>query len=81
MKNKFLPLMMLLCFTCLGVARAEVVTIGSGDGTSSYLPTYSYYNYSLTQQIYTADEIARAGTIGSIAFKNMGTEKTRTIEM
>ena len=81
MKNKCLPLMMLLCFACLGMARAEVVTIGSGDGTSSYLPTYSYYNYSLTQQIYTADEIGRAGTIGSIAFKNMGTEKTRTIEI
>ena len=69
---------MLLCFAFFGVARADVVEIGDGGATNnSYLPGYNYYNYSLTQQIYTADEIGMAGTINSIAFKNTGAEKTR----
>ena len=55
--------------------------IGSGDATSVYLPSYSYYNYSLTQQIYTAEEIGMAGTINSIAFYNAGDTKTRTYDM
>lgn len=45
------------------------VTIGSGSSTSAYIPTYAYYNYSLTQQIYTAAEVGEAGTITKIAFK------------
>ena len=49
-----------------------------GTANNQYLPGYNYYNYSYTQQIYTADEIGDAGTITSIAFKNTGTEKTRT---
>ena len=70
---------MLLCFAFFGVARADVVEIGDGGTTNnSYLPGYNFYNYSLTQQIYTADEIGMAGTINSIAFKNTGAEKTRT---
>ncbi len=72
---------MLLCFACLGAARAEVVTIGSGNSSNQYLPTYSTYNYSLTQQIYTASEIGRAGVISSIAFKNTGSDMTRTLEI
>ena len=72
-------LLMLLCFACFGVARADLVEIGDGGTTNnSYLPGYNFYNYSLTQQIYTAEEINMAGTINSIAFKNTGTEKTRT---
>ena len=55
--------------------------IGSGTATNSYLPSYSYYNYSLTQQIYTAEEIGTAGTINSIAFYNGGSTKTRTYDM
>ena len=52
-----------------------------GDATSTYLPTYNYYSYSLSQQIYTAEEIgATAGVITSIAFYNGGTEKTRTLD-
>ena len=55
--------------------------IGSGTATNNYLPSYSYYNYSLTQQIYTAEEIGTAGTINSIAFYNDGNTKTRTYDM
>ncbi|MBR6449038.1 MAG: hypothetical protein IKS96_03665, partial [Fibrobacter sp.] len=68
MKNKFLPLMMLLYFACFGGARAEEVIVGEATTTSSYLPTNCYYKYSLTQQIFTADEIGTTGTISSVSF-------------
>ena len=58
----------------------EGVEIGEGTSTNNYLPSYNYYNYSLTQQIYTAAEIGRAGSISSIAFYNEGAEKTRTYD-
>ena len=56
-----------------------VVEVGDTTSTTNntYLPGYNYYNYSYTQQIYTASEIGMAGTITSIAFKNTGAEKTR----
>ena len=44
------------------------VCIGSCINTNRYLPTFSWHNYSLTQQIYTADEIGTAGTILSVDF-------------
>ena len=57
---------------------AEGTMIGDGeDATSNYLPSYNYYNYSLTQQIYTSAELGGAGIITSIAFYNAGAEKTR----
>ena len=50
----------------------EKVTVGMGTATSIYVPTNCYYNYSLTQQIYTPDELeasVNAGkSIKSIAF-------------
>ena len=59
----------------------QAIEIGTASSTNNYLPTYNYYNYSLTQQIYTASEIGMAGTINSIAFYNQGSEKTRTLEL
>ena len=58
----------------------QAIEIGEGTTTHNYLPTYNYYNYSMTEQIYTAEEIGTAGTISSIAFYNEGTEKTRTLD-
>jgi len=81
MKKKVFSLMMTLVLAFMGVARADVVTVGSGTETSSYVPTYSYYNYSLTQQLYTAAELGGAGTIYSVAFYNGGEEKTRTVDL
>ena len=60
-----------------GGGTATEVTIGSGSSTNAYLPTYAYYNYSLTEQIYTAAEIGQAGTITSISFK-VGNSKSTT---
>ena len=58
----------------------QAVEIGTGTTTHNYLPSYNYYNYSMTEQIYTADEIGVAGTITCIAFYNEGAEKTRTYD-
>ena len=52
------------------------VTIGSGSSTSSYIPTYAYYNYSLSQQIYTFAEVGEAGTITAVAFKVANSKST-----
>ena len=59
-------MMLLLAWT--GAARATQVTIGGGTSTSYSLPFNMWYNYSLTQQIYTVEEMGGAGTITSISF-------------
>jgi hypothetical protein len=68
MKKNLLSLMLMLLLAFVGVARAEVVTIGDLEsaGNNSYLPMNSLYEYSYSQQIYTAEEIGMAGTINSI---------------
>ena len=55
--------------------------IGTGTSTNNYLPCYNYYNYSFTEQIYTAAEVGGSGIINSIAFYNNGSEKTRNIDV
>lgn len=58
------------------------VTIGSGTSTNSYIPTYSYYKYSLVQQIYTSAEMGEAGTITKVAFKVSNSKSTtRSIDI
>lgn len=44
------------------------IAIGSGTTTSSYVPSYSFYNYSYTQQVYTAAELGSANELHSIGF-------------
>ena len=44
------------------------IAIGNGSSTDSYLPSYSYYNYSYSQQLYTAAELGGATTFNSISF-------------
>lgn len=56
--------------------------IGSGEATNNYLPTNFYYNYSLTQQIYTVAELGDAGLIESIDFYNTSFyDRTRDISI
>ena len=55
--------------------------IGEGDATNNNLPSYSYNNYSLSQQIYTPEELGPAKTITSLSFFNAGQEKTRTYDI
>ena len=59
---------------------AAGVMIGSGTETNDYLPSYNYYKYALTEQIYTSAELGGAGVITSIAFYNGGAAKTRTYD-
>jgi len=67
MKHKILMTLVLLMTVASG-AWAKEVTIGDPTSTSTdpYLPSYSLYNYSFTQQIYTADEIGMSGTITTL---------------
>jgi hypothetical protein len=48
----------------------ETVEVTIGDPTStavnSYIPGYTLYDYAISQQIYTADEIGVAGTIETL---------------
>ena len=60
-------------------AHSEVVSIGNTGKSDGYLPIDQYSKYSLTQQIYTKDEINHAaGKITSIAFygDDYGMERT-----
>ncbi len=64
----------------LAATFVEATEIGTGETTNNFLPSYGYYNYALTQQIYTSEEIGTAGTISCIAFYNEGAERTRTYD-
>ncbi|KWW33371.1 MAG: lysine-specific cysteine proteinase Kgp [bacterium F083] len=62
--------------------EATEITIGSGTSTNAYIPTYAYYKYSLTEQIYTAAEIGQSGTITAISFKVSNAKSTtRTVDL
>ena len=59
-----------------------MVCIGAGTATSSYVPVTTCYNYSLSQQIYTAAEIGEAGAILSIDFYSTnGATKARNFDI
>jgi hypothetical protein len=56
--------------------------IGSGSYTDDSFPTDCKYINSLTQQIYTVEELGQAGAIESIAFKNTsGAAHTRHLDI
>lgn len=65
--------------------QTQVIEIGSEEIKTNYdFPTNIYYNYSLTQQIYTSAEIGinKDLSVKSIAFKNISeTSATRNIEI
>ena len=48
----------------------NMIIIGSGTNSSGFIPFNANSNYSLSQQIYTADELGTAGSIETIAFYN-----------
>lgn len=80
MKKKFIFLaMMLLTFLGVNVLNAQetTITIGSQGSAVADMPLRGLSNYSMTQQIYTVDEImaagGSAGTIDGISFNNIGT--------
>ena len=58
-----------------GYGEADTVEIGTGTGTTTYLPDYTYYYNGFSQQIYTSEEVA-AGRISSISFYHTFTPST-----
>ena len=59
----------------------EGVCVGNPESGNQYLPSFSYYNYTLSQQIYTASEIGTVGMINSMSFYNIGGTKTRNYDI
>ena len=69
MSKKITILMLLMALFVPWAANAQqTVTIGDGTSQQPTLPVHMVYSYSLSQQIFTADEIGIAGDITSIAF-------------
>ena len=56
--------------------------LGQDEGNHDYLPSYSFYEYALSQQIYTPEEIGSACTITSISFFNKAnTDRNRNYDI
>lgn len=65
--------------TCL---VPEEVAIGSGTSTSYYIPFYGAYQYSYSQQLYTAAEMQNEEKdISTISFQYTGDNITRTVDI
>ena len=82
-RDRFLSFLLVMT-ALLSPARMwgqETVTIGEGTTTNSTLPSQSYFNYALSQQLYTPAELTTEGTINSISFYNGGSTKTRNYTM
>ena len=56
--------------------------VGTNSGSTGYLPSNTNWNYSLTQQIFTVEELGAAGYIESIDFfMTSATASTRTLDI
>lgn len=55
-----------------GCLLQNEIAIGSSSSTNTYLPSYSFYNYGYTQQLFLASEIGDSTTLTSLAL-NMAT--------
>ena len=55
--------------------------IGRGTATDYSLPTSTNNYYSLTEQLYTKEELGEAGSILSIDFYSTATERTRNLDI
>ena len=56
-------------------------TIGDGTATNSYLPSYCFYNYSYTQQLFLASEIGSPRSIESVTFEKVAGSVNRTYKI
>ncbi|WEK68368.1 MAG: GEVED domain-containing protein [Candidatus Chryseobacterium colombiense] len=71
-KNKkfFRELVVLFCMLFGLFVNGQTGSIGTGTATSSYLPVYSCYGYSYSQQLYTSAELTSAiGTTNTVITK------------
>ena len=81
MQKKAFSFVLTLLLAFMGVARADVVTIGEGTSTGYVTPFNSLWGYSCVEQIYTANEIGTAGTINSISFNLSSGSQTNQVEV
>lgn len=89
MRETFIILMFMFLSLSLGmklnVLNAQgTVEIGIGsDATCDYLPVRTSYSYSVTQQIYTANELAglNGNYITSVSFYSIGQVVTRKLDV
>jgi hypothetical protein len=63
-----------------GVPVDTVVEIGVADDNNAYVPEYSLYDYSYSQQIFTNEEVP-AGSISGISFNVYDNAQPRDIEI
>ena len=81
--TKFLKLMMLLALLSVPwVSQAQAhynLQVGSGTDQYQYVPNYTYYNYSYSQMLYTANEIGINGVIDTLAFQVASGGSTRSL--
>ena len=83
MRLKTLLFSMLL-LTGFGMARAEIVEIGTefNQVAESGLPMSGYWEYSISQTLYSRLEIGAARTITSISYRSMDTDVlTRSLDI
>ena len=59
----------------------EGILIGEGEATNMYLPSCSSNSYTLSQQIYTPDEIGASGNINAVSYFNTGETKIRNYDI
>ena len=71
--KKLLTLLFVLAM--VGMAFADVITIGTGT-SNTYEPIASYYGYHRSATIYTSGEVGGSGTINTISFKAYNTTTT-----
>ena len=68
-----------LIYMLVATATAEPKQIGDGSSGSDFIPFYlknTNFPYSLSQQIYTAEDIGTAGTIKAISFYHRTNDKS-----
>ena len=65
-------LLLMALFAPLASFSQTTVEIGEGTSTMNSNPIGTYWNYSITEQLYTAEEIGMGGTISSVSFYFMG---------
>ena len=72
MKRKSLLFLLLFALIAPWAANAQTVTIGTGTTTHNSAPIANFYNYSMAEMIFTANEIGttNVNTILSLAFES-----------
>ena len=81
MKKSFLFMLMAVLMSISGWSQEEfVVGDENATGTTTYAPTNAYYNYSISQSLYTESDLSGVptGTITAISYKTSTSSYTAT---